>query len=237
MPITIKLEKFEGPLALLLELIEAKKLEISEISLADVTDQYLAYIKKAELIPSENLADFLVVASRLLLIKSRSLLPSFLLSKEEEAEVRELEHALKEYQRYKEASKTIKSLVLSERIIVSRSLWQGREGSFSPPKNISSLLLEKALTGVVLNLQRFLQPFDKAVMKRVETIESKIKEILGRVEGKAASTLKDLARPEEKLDLILAFLAVLFLFKEKVVHISQDNPFGEILIETRKKND
>ena len=71
-----KLDKFEGPLNLLLELIEGQKLDITEVSLAKVADQFLDYISQKEKITLESLADFLTVASKLILIKSKALLPT-----------------------------------------------------------------------------------------------------------------------------------------------------------------
>jgi len=230
MPIHIKLEKFEGPLGLLLELIQAEKLEISEISLAQVTDQYLTYLREAKDIPHRHLADFLVVASQLLLIKSRLLLPALKLSKEEEGEIRNLELALREYQRYKEASRFLKKLVEGERFVLTRQLWQGAAGGFFPPKNISPALLQRAVRATISTLTQFLQPLDKAVVKRVQSVESKIKEILKRIEKRATFTLREVVPGGQKPDLILAFLAILFLFKEKLIHIAQTGPFSEIRV-------
>jgi segregation and condensation protein A len=243
MDISFRLDKFEGPLGLLLELIEARTLEISEISLAQVTDQYLAFLEEAQDIPPESLADFLVVASALLLIKSRSLLPSIQLSPEEEAEIQDLESSLKEYQRYRRASRHIKTLVEEGRHLYTRELWQNpqnifREASgsfgFFPPRNISCAVLAKTLSQTVEALARYLQPFDKGVVKRVISIETKIKEILKRIEKKATATFRELAGSGGKLDLILVFLAILFLFREKLVHISQDDTFGEIVVKIPK---
>lgn len=230
MPIHVKLEKFEGPLGLLLELIEAKKLEISEVSLAEVTDQYLTFMRDSGFIQPEHLADFLVVASQLLLIKSRVLLPSLELSPEEEEEIKELEFALKEYRRYKEATQHLRALLSSERVIATRALWQGVEGGFFGQRSLSGGVLHHALLRSISALVEFLQPLEKSVIQRTLSIEAKIKEILKRVEKKATATLRELAGSRAKLDLIVAFLAILFLFKEKVIHLAQTRPFGEIRV-------
>ena len=96
----VKLEQFQGPLDLLLQLTEEKKLDITEISLAKVTDQYLTYLKNSEVISLDDLANFLIIASRLILIKSRMLLPTLELSKEEEQDIETLKRQLEEYKRY-----------------------------------------------------------------------------------------------------------------------------------------
>ena len=84
---------FEGPLELLLDLIDRRKLSINEVSLAGITDEYIAYIRALEKFKPEEVASFLVVASTLMLVKSRSLLPQLEISDEEEADIQELEHA------------------------------------------------------------------------------------------------------------------------------------------------
>ncbi|HWP61085.1 MAG TPA: segregation/condensation protein A, partial [Candidatus Paceibacterota bacterium] len=90
----IKGEAFEGPLEALLDLIESRKLSISEISLAEVCDAYLAHIEQLPQLPLGETAQFILVASTLLLIKSRSLLPSLELTADERESVEELERRL-----------------------------------------------------------------------------------------------------------------------------------------------
>src|SRR3989344_1126361 len=100
----IKTEAFQGPLDLLLQLIEKRKLHINDISLAHITDDYLAHIAGLETFPLKEAAHFILVASTLVLIKSRSLLPSLSLTDEEEGDIKDLERRLKEYKRIKELS-------------------------------------------------------------------------------------------------------------------------------------
>src|SRR4249920_742770 len=99
----IKTEVFEGPLDLLLSLVEKRKLFINDISLAKVTDDFIAYIQKFDNMPMADSAQFILIASTLLLIKSKSLLPSLTLSEDEEEGIHDLETRLKIYQRIKEA--------------------------------------------------------------------------------------------------------------------------------------
>src|SRR3989338_5944844 len=96
----LTLNNFSGPLGLLLNLVEEKKLSINEVSLAQVADQYIAYIKSAPALSKEELAQFIVVAATLILIKSRSLLPSLAIS-EEETDIKELETRLATYKFFK----------------------------------------------------------------------------------------------------------------------------------------
>ena len=104
MPYTIKIQKFEGPLDLLLQLIEQEELDITEISLAHITEQYLEYLATIEELYPDELADFLVVATKLLLIKSHMLLPELTLEDEDEES---LTRQLQLYKKYVEAARRL----------------------------------------------------------------------------------------------------------------------------------
>ena len=98
---------FEGPLDTLLSLIEKRKLFISDISLAQVADDYISYVKGLENFPIADSAHFILIASTLVLIKSKSLLPTLTLSEEEEHSIDDLQARLREYQKYKTPDKYI----------------------------------------------------------------------------------------------------------------------------------
>src|SRR3989344_3413513 len=136
----IKQEKFEGPLDLLLELIQAEKLSISEISLAKVTDEFITHVKGLETEGRQDpelLAEFLVIASQLLLIKSRSLLPEFQTSPEEEASIRELEDRLTEYQKIKELAHELGALAAGGPKSFSREEDSGHTAGVAPPEKLA----------------------------------------------------------------------------------------------------
>src|SRR5690606_7077082 len=110
MAYTVKTEKFEGPLELLLDLIEKRKLFVSDVSLAQVADDYIEYVKNLSDFPVADSAQFVLIASALLLIKSKSLLPSLSLTTEEQASIQDLEHRLKMLERMRALSQGIKPL-------------------------------------------------------------------------------------------------------------------------------
>ena len=122
----IKIEQFEGPLDLLLQLTEQEKLDITRVSLAQIADQYLQYISQAENITLQNLADFLSVASKLILIKSKALLPLLEFSPEEEEEIKDLEHQLAEYKKFKEAAGGLNLLLQNPLRFFSRESFVGQ---------------------------------------------------------------------------------------------------------------
>src|SRR5574343_1118658 len=117
---TIKTSVFEGPLDLLLSLVEKRKLFINDISLAKVTDDFISHIQNSGQLPMEESAHFILIASSLLLIKSKSLLPTLTLTEEEEEGIHDLETRLKIYQRIKDASQGINN-IFAKNIIFPQS--------------------------------------------------------------------------------------------------------------------
>jgi len=173
--IKIKLEKFEGPLGLLLQLIESEEMDITQISLAKIADQYVDYIKSLDQINPDEMADFLVVAAKLLLIKSRALLPY--LYPEEEEEIDELGQQLKMYKEFLEASKKVEAIIKQEKFMFTREFSRkavlaninymvGLEaGFFSPPKKLKA---------------NDLLTIFKDLLKRIKPIEEELEEMLSK---------------------------------------------------------
>ena len=170
----LHLEKFQGPLELLLQLIEQNQLSITDVALAQVTDQYIGAVKEMQSHSMTDLADFMLVASRLLLIKSKALLPSLELTLEEEEEVKALKHALEEYQRYKEKAKYVKERARMNIGIVTRELWQGRPSVFYPPEQLNVQDVEQLFQNALQAWEKFIQPKEEHVMERAISIEQKI---------------------------------------------------------------
>ncbi|HOB90128.1 MAG TPA: segregation/condensation protein A, partial [Candidatus Colwellbacteria bacterium] len=134
MPFEISTERFSGPLQKLLELIEERKLEITELSLAEITGEFLDYVHKMGEAEPKVLADFVSVAARLLLIKSKSLIPNLELTTEEEESIVDLEERLKLYKELKSAEKNVAVFWKSEKRSFSRDFAAGsRFVVFYPP--------------------------------------------------------------------------------------------------------
>ena len=144
---TIKTELFSGPLEKLLELIEERKLEITAMNLAEVTGDFLNYLKNIqEKTEPGILADFVVIASKLILIKSKALLPNLELTKDEETEIKDLETRLKIYNEFRIAAQHIKELVEKETRSYSRPLLAalGKQAVFYPPQELKLSDLSRA---------------------------------------------------------------------------------------------
>lgn len=232
----LNLERYSGPLDKLLELVLEKKMEITEISLAEVTADFLDYLRKLE---EENadpgiITDFLVVASKLVLIKSKNLLPSLELNEEEEEDVRAFELRLKIYAEFKKAQKLVKEKWNDFPQMASREFLSATGPAFYPPEKIT----EKDL---VLSLSRILGEFEK-VMKPVQKIKIEIinlKEKIEEVFKKLTASPVGLNHFKEKgtrAELVVLFLAVLHLIKAQIVHVEQADNFGEITIARRPKS-
>jgi len=228
----VSTQQFTGSLDLLLQLVEKKNLAITELSLAQVTQEYVAFLNEQEEINPEDLADFLVIASTLLLIKSRSLLPSLVLAPEEETEIMDLETRLKIYKLYKEAGGKIKEMFKKEIYVLNRPSWKNIEPKFSPPSNCSLESLSLAFLKILKEIQtEKAQPLAEKKIQKIASLEERIKELIQKITSGKMFRLLDLTKEKQnKIDLILTFLAVLHLAKQKIIKIKQKDNFGEIWI-------
>src|SRR5665811_765610 len=157
--IEFQTEKFSGPLGLLLSMIESEEMDITEINLAKIADDYVSYIRQAkEVISPEELADFLVVAAKLLYIKSKALLPYLLIDAEED-DSSDLERQLKMYKEFIEASHQISSILAEENFLFVPAINKGRRDtqsvqSFVPPKKVTSEVLAEKMRELIANLKK-----------------------------------------------------------------------------------
>lgn len=228
---TVKLEQFQGPLGLLLQLTEEKKLDIAEISLAKVTDQYLAYLRSLENIPLEDLANFLVIASRLILIKSRMLLPALDLTEEEEEDIGALKRQLEEYRKFKNLARKIEEIANAKNIAYSRERHQGLKSIFYPPKNFKIEDLKTAFKKILEEIVLLQEKLPEKSLKLKISIEEKIKKIQKELSSRMRITFGDLTkRTKLKIDVIVSFLALLELIKQKIITAEQNQLYGDITI-------
>ncbi|MFH0969303.1 MAG: segregation/condensation protein A [Patescibacteria group bacterium] len=223
-----KLDKFEGPMELLLELIEGQKMDIAEVSLAKVADQYLEYIEQKKDISLENLADFLTVASRLILIKSRTLLPTLEFSEEEEKEIKDLEKQLSEYKKFKEISTALGKLANSKRVSFAREEFSGMKSFFYPPENINVYDLKKYFARILDEIPIF-EKLEEEMVREVITIEEKINHLQNFIREKIETSFSELvSASEDKIEVIISFLAMLEMVKQKIINVEQDKLFDNI---------
>ncbi|MGB9680594.1 MAG: segregation and condensation protein A [Minisyncoccia bacterium] len=226
----VKVQNFSGPLDLLLQLVEQKNLEITEISLAQITQDYLNHLNTESLISPNELADFLVVASTLLLIKSKSLLPTLELTQEEEKEILNLEEKLAIYKFFQERGKEILEILKKKNYLFVRPPWLEEKIVFSPPKNLT-------LNDLFLSYKKIREEVELPVdleERRIEktiSLKERIKELINRLtKGKTFAFDELIPDKTKRIEFVVTFLAVLHLVKEGVVDIKQDKNFDKIWI-------
>lgn len=228
---------FEGPLDLLLHLVKVSKIEISDIKLVDITTQYLEYLKKMEEMNLDVASEYLVLASELIEMKSRYLLPKPPKVEEEsqyeEDPEEELKKRLLEYQKYKESTSIFKDLEINrssyytkapERRDIYTNEKLENNGEVTP--NDLLLALEK-----LLERKEYTKPINTKITKKELSVServNKIRSILKKEKTVEFSSLFEyLTRPY----IVVTFLSILEMAKDKEITLKQDKNFGNILLE------
>lgn len=244
----IKTEVFEGPLDLLLSLIEKRKLLVNDISLAKVTDDYIEYLQRVQSVgatqeaggapnasafPMAESANFILIASTLLLIKSKSLLPTLSLTEEEKGSIEDLEARLKLYQKIKELSLHVKER-FGTAPIFAKTESKTVVPVFSPEPEITPAGVLAAIKEVIRNLPKK-EFIPKAVVRKVMSLEEMIVNLTARIQSSVKMSFKDFAGvgKQERVHVIVSFLAMLELVKQGIVDVTQDAHFQDITIETQ----
>jgi segregation and condensation protein A len=226
---TYQAETFAGPLESLLDMVEARKMSISEISLSEVCDAYLSYVEKLPELPLGETAQFILVASTLLLIKSRTLLPNLELTLDERESVQELERRLALYALVRKATKLLRAKGSESSLLLARRA-PIRPIVFSPG--------ETTLTTIRSAVERILRSIPKpetlsqAVVAPVVALEDVIKDLHSRIRSAIRTRWSDLTRnTKDKPGLIVHFLAILELVRNGSASVTQDALFSDIAIE------
>lgn len=232
---TVKTQVFEGPLGLLLELVSQRKLFVNDVSLAEVTDDFIKYIETHEEFPLSESAEFILVASTLMLIKSRSLLPQLMLTSEEEESIHELENRLEIYARVKELAAQLRER-FGKQLIFEKEARKNEVITFSPDSKTNSAELLMALRRVIDSLPRK-ETLPKVVVRKVVSLEEMIGKLVERISKVNHFSFKDFhghrgkLNYEKKVSIIVGFLAMLELVKRGAINVSQEGG-GEIEIES-----
>ena len=223
----LELKQFSGPFDLLLNLVEDQELKITELALSEVTEQYLQHLDRLEEAEVTELADFLVVAAKLLYLKSKRLLPEFMPEAEEEEG---LEAQLKLYKQFVDASKTIEKLWNSNAKSAFRTEPARKPDGFVMPTNVTLGGLEQSMVQLVGKLKPP-KPIGRTHIDKTISLKARIDGIRKLLKSKTSFRFTDaLADAENKTDVIVGFLAILELVKQKSLRLEQDNTFGDIMI-------
>ena len=228
---TIKTEVFEGPLDLLLSLIEKRKLFVNDISLASVTDEYVNHVNSLGEYSILNRAEFISIASTLLLIKAKSLLPSIPLSEEEEGDITDLEYRLKQLEVIRRASNVL-AKIFGRNILFERGELKQEIKVFVPSKEITKDEMSNSILRILNSLPKKQEP-PKVVVKKVISMEEMIDRLTSRIQSAVRMTFREFSRGDrvEKVNVIVSFLALLELVKQGVVEAKQESMFEDIHME------
>jgi segregation and condensation protein A len=225
---TVRTPAYEGPFALLIELIDRKKLLVNDLSLSQVTDDFIQHVKNQAEFPIEDAADFIQVAATLLLIKSKSLIPDLELSGEEEEDIDELKRRLEAYEKTREAAKTLARL-FGRDVMVSAGE-RTPEPLFSPSKDMTLQGLSLALRGALQELEKE-ERLPEARVRPMITIEEMMDRLMNRVQKALNMSFSEFSgEAQEKVEVIVSFLALLELVKQGAVEVLQHEAFSDIRI-------
>lgn len=227
----VKTSVYEGPLDLLLELIEKRKLLVNDISLAQVADEYIARINNMEELPVGETAEFVALAATLLLIKSRSLLPSLPLTDDESRDIKELEYRLAVYQLVKEFSGGIRSAF--SRPMLHEGERPEATPLFVPDASVSIESLREAAQALIMGFPQT-AALPKVNVKKIVSLEEMIGRLQERVSSAMRLSFKEFAGmgKRERVEVVVSFLALLELVKQGIIKATQDKEFGDITLES-----
>ncbi len=227
----VRTATFEGPLDTLLELIEKRKFLINDVSLTSVADDYISYVKNMPELPIGETAEFVALAATLLLIKSRSLLPSLELTEGEESDIDDLKRRLALLELMRKAGKELGPLFGRTRLVPHRGV--ELPPLFLPDESATPDSLLQALRNLLFSFPKALTLPETSV-KKIISIEEMIERLVARVERGLSLSFREMsgAGAAPKQETIVAFLALLELVKQGIIRATQSEDFGDITLES-----
>ena len=237
----IRLDMFEGPLDLLLYLVKKDHLNIYDIPIAKVTQQYLEYINLMQLLDLNIVGEFLIMAATLMQIKSKMLLPAEELAAQEQEDPRaELVKRLLEYEKFKQIAENLKQREMSQQEVFKHPLTEESAQINSTDKQ-EDKYFEASIFDLINAFSQALKDIPREVFYEVikdqYTVEQKVHDILHLLLVQTEIKLSELfAKTKSKMEIIVIFLAILELAKMKEIISRQDAEFEDIIISRNKEN-
>lgn len=228
MPFNIKTDSYEGPFEVLLDLIEARKLLVNDLALANITEDYIQHVRAQTAFPVEETANFIQIAATLLLIKSKSLIPDLAFSEEESADVEDLKRRLAAYEKVREAARELSRVY--GRTVMAAEGERAPEVVFAPSRDLSAAALAEALA-CVLAAREVVEELPEARVKPLVTIEEMMDQLAKRVQSAMTLSFNEFSKEtKERIEVIVSFLALLELVKQGAVAAEQHEVYGDIRI-------
>ena len=232
---TVKANSFEGPLDVLLELVEKRKLFVNDISLASVTDDYLTYLQEKK-VPAEQVAGFVAVAATLILIKARSLLPNLELTSEEEESILELEHRLELYQLVTAIAPVLSALYGKEQIFLPRR--KQEKVTFAPDPALTMETFPEIMQEIFGRVPPTPVRQPETVVYKTISLNEVLSSLTDRITKAVQTTFSQIAmaspdthEKSKKVYTIVSFLGMLELVRRGFISAEQTELFDEINIE------
>lgn len=224
----IQTEAYQGPFELVLDLIEARKLLVNDLALANITEDFIQHVRSQAEFPVEETANFIQIAATLLLIKSKSLIPDLTLSEDENADVEDLKRRLAAYEKVRDASRELARIFGKTMMLPAGERLP--EPFFSPSRDLSAQALTEALARV-LAAREEVEKLPETRVKPLVTIEEMMDQLAKRVQSAMTLSFKDFSKSaKEKVKVIISFLALLELVKQGAVAAEQYDTHGDIRI-------
>ena len=237
----IKLENFEGPLDLLYHLIEKSKMDIYDVKLADLADSYIKYLNEAEKLNMEIASEFLVIASTLLYLKSKRLLPKIEEETEEEITEEELRQKLLEYKQYKEMAETLKLRQTEYKNRFFKKPDKVKLSKIELEKEYEKEIIPKFYSKIVnINKNRKnvkIEDIEQIAIRETVSVSSKVKDIFKELFKTPKFIFTSLVKKKKynKTETVTAFIGLLELTRKNKVITKQKKLFGDIIVEKTKK--
>lgn len=230
---------FEGPLDLLLHLIKNSKMEISEVRISEITEQYIKFIRDMEELNLDIASEYLVMAAELMEIKSRSLLPKKETEESEEEEINpeeELKRRLLEYQMYKESTLEFRRLEENRTNVFTRLPESIETISDEHYINDGDITIDDLMAALknILDRKEYSKPINTKVTKKELSVSERMVRIRDILKSKKKVSFVSLFENVTRPYVVVTFLSILEMAKNKELIISQDANFGEIYIEGRE---
>lgn len=240
---SIKTNEFEGPMDLLCHLIEKNKMDICDINISEITDQYISYLKAMEEMDLEIASEFIVMASALLYLKSKRLLPVVDTGEEEEELTEEeLLNRIIEYKKYKEITGKLKAMYdeYSNRTYKEPEKIKFEKKELDAYEDYSAIVkaYEKVIVKNKKRLNTNARNIRKIAITDTYTVSSKVKQMYKELIRKHEFVFNNLFSQKEcnKVEVVTAFTGLLEMSRRSKVQTSQDSLFGDILVQKHRRN-
>ena len=238
MDYSVTIDKFEGPLDLLLHLVKISDIDIFDISIEEITKQYLKYITEMEKLNLNIASEYLVIAAELIEIKSSILLPKNKIENEDEYEEdprEKLINKLLDYQKYKEITETFKDLESSRKEIYTKSPSDLKDFVTTTPTISDDVSLDDLINAFnnFLSRKQLEKPLNTKITKKEYSVSVRNNEIRSILKQKKKVNFEELFDVMTKEYVVVTFLSILDLARKQEIEIAQENNFNKIILKLR----